>query len=271
MGMVKMEHVNIYGDGREPRAALELLAGLSCFDPDDAKAFVAQQSAQEEENMFEPLLAQALGLLKDLGKAPPDAPVAPPRAFTFGEVQATVEKFAAEVAERGQRMAELNARIASCEQTKEQLYHLTGLDATMDEIFSCKFLKVRFGRLPKDSYVKLPYYEDGTFTFRQYDFDGEFYWGMYFVPAEHAEAVDAIFASLFFERLWVPDFVHGTPQDAIAKLISEQQQLSAERDALSKMEDVATPAELELLCQMALWLHYEAQVFSMRHLSLIHI
>ena len=42
MGMVKMEHVNIYGDGREPRAALELLAGLSCFDPDDAKAFVAQ-------------------------------------------------------------------------------------------------------------------------------------------------------------------------------------------------------------------------------------
>ena len=33
MGMVKMEHVNIYGDGREPRAALELLAGLSCFDP----------------------------------------------------------------------------------------------------------------------------------------------------------------------------------------------------------------------------------------------
>ena len=68
MGMVKMEHVNIYGDGREPRAALELLAGLSCFDPDDAKAFVAQQSAQEEENMFEPLLAQALGLLKDLGK-----------------------------------------------------------------------------------------------------------------------------------------------------------------------------------------------------------
>lgn len=265
MGMVKMEHVNIYGDGREPRAALELLAGLSCFDPDDAKAFVAQQSAQEDENMFEPLLAQALGLLKDLGKAPPDAPAAPPRAFTFGEVQATVEKFAAEVAERGQRMAELNARIASCEQTKEQLYHLTGLDATMDEIFSCKFLKVRFGRLPKDSYVKLPYYEDGTFTFRQYDFDGEFYWGMYFVPAEHAEAVDAIFASLFFERLWVPDFVHGTPQDAIAKLISEQQKLSAERDALSKMADVATPADLELLCQMALWLHYEAQMFSMRH------
>ena len=150
------------------------------------------------------------------------------------------------------------------EQTKEQLYHLTGLDATMDEIFSCKFLKVRFGRLPKDSYVKLPYYEDGTFTFRQYDFDGEFYWGMYFVPAEHAEAVDSIFASLFFERLWVPDFVHGTPQDAIAKLISEQQQLSAERDALSQMADVATPADLELLCQMTLWLHYEAQVFSMR-------
>ena len=30
------------------------------------------------------------------------------------------------------------------------------------------------------------------------------------------------------------------------------------------MADVATPADLELLCQMTLWLHYEAQVFSMR-------
>ena len=80
MGMVKMEHVNIYGDGREPRAALELLGG-SRFDPDDAKAFVAQQSAQGGRKPVRALLAQALGLLKDLGKAPPETQTVPQRAF----------------------------------------------------------------------------------------------------------------------------------------------------------------------------------------------
>ena len=41
----------------------------------------------------------------------------------------------------------------------------------MDEIFACKYLKVRFGRIPKDSYLKLPYYDDHSFTFSEYDFD----------------------------------------------------------------------------------------------------
>lgn len=96
----------------------------------------------------------------------------------------------------------------------------------MDDIFSCRYLKVRFGRLPKDSYVKLPYYEGHSFTFREYDFDGEYYWGMYFVAEQSAEEVDRIFASLYFERIWVPDFVHGTPQDALAQILSEESEMN---------------------------------------------
>ena len=87
-------------------------------------------------------------------------------------------------------MAELNARIASCEQTKEQLYHLTGLDAaTMDEIFSCKFLKVRFGRLPRTAMWKLFPITRTAFTFRQYDFDGEFTGACILCLPSNAEAV----------------------------------------------------------------------------------
>ena len=35
MGMVKMEHVNIYGPERDPQATLEVLARAACFQPDD--------------------------------------------------------------------------------------------------------------------------------------------------------------------------------------------------------------------------------------------
>lgn len=134
----------------------------------------------------------------------------------------------------------------------------------MDESFACKYLKVRFGRIPKDSYLKLPYYDDHSFTFSEYDFDGEYYWGMYFVPESHAKEVDDIFANLYFERMWVPDFVHGTPQDALAQIMTQESELQAEQKELDNMSDIAAPADIERLREYASWLNYEMQVFDMR-------
>ena len=219
MGMVKMEHVNIYGPERDPQATLEVLARAACFQPDDVAESINAATGQAE-NKYTPLLNQTLGLIKDLGQ---DNTLLAydGRMFEYDEVRQTVEKLAAQVAERNRMETEINAKLATYEQTKAQLYHLTGLQTSIDEIFSCKYLKVRFGRLPKDSFIKLPYYEEHSFTFHEYDFDGEYYWGMYFVPEDKAHEVDDIFASLYFERVWVPDFVHGTPQDAIAQIITE--------------------------------------------------
>ena len=213
MGMVKMKHINIYGPEQDPQQTLEVLAKLACFHPDkDAERINAAAGAAE--NLYTPLLASTLGLIKDVG-GDPALQEYRGRFFEYGAVKDEVEALSAQVAERGKRQAEISAKLATYAQTKTQLYHLTGLHTSVDEIFACKYLKVRFGRIPKDSYLKLPYYDDHSFTFSEYDFDGEYYWGMYFVPESHAKEVDDIFANLYFERMWVPDFVHGTPQDAL--------------------------------------------------------
>ena len=173
-------------------AGKNALARLACFDADDAGTLGA---ANGKDDPYAPLLGQVTGLLKDLGAdSVPGAFHG--EAFTLEEARPFVEKFTAEVARRGKEKTEMDAKLATYEQAKAQLYHLTGLQTSMDEIFSCKYLKVRFGRLPKDSYVKLPYYEGHSFTFRQFDFDGEYYWGMYFVPEQSAEEVDRIFSTL---------------------------------------------------------------------------
>ena len=96
------------------------------------------------------------------------------------------------------------------------------------------------------------------------DFDGEYYWGMYFVPESHAKEVDDIFASLYFERMWVPDFVHGTPQDALAQIMTQESELQAEQKELDNMSDIAAPADIERLREYASWLNYEMQIFDMR-------
>ncbi|MEG1872513.1 MAG: V-type ATPase 116kDa subunit family protein, partial [Ruthenibacterium sp.] len=236
-------------------------ANEECFHP-ESTSDAAMAAADTQENIYAPLLTQAIGLLKDLSG---DAAFAPytGRKCEFKDVKNIVDRYAAQVAQRRGRKTEIEARLATYEQTKMQLYHLTGLHSDVDEIFSCKYLKVRFGRLPKDSYFKLPYYADKAFTFNEYDFDGEYYWGMYFVPQDRADEVDDIFTSLYFERMWVPDFVHGTPQDALAVLLTQQNELEAERKQLDNMSDIANPAELETLRTMTAWLNYESQIFEM--------
>ena len=260
MGMVKMVHMNLYGPGRDPQPTLELLAKLECFQPDEPGTL--RPGTTQCEDAYGPLLQQAAGLLKDLGEKE-TLPVWDGRRYELEEVQQKVERFAAEVAQRGKEKAEIAAKLSTYEQAKAQLYHLTGLQTSMDEIFGCQYLKVRFGRLPKDSYVKLPYYENLPFTFREYDFDGEYYWGMYFVPQASSEEVDNIFASLYFERMWVPDFVHGTPQDALAQIMADENDLQAQQKELDDLAAVASPEDIAFLKAAAAWLNYESQLAQM--------
>ncbi len=129
-----------------------------------------------------------------------------------------LEKFDQEVLALGERKNDLSERIARNEQTLIQLNHIEGLDIPFDEIFSCKFIKIRFGRLPVDSFNKLTYYEDKPFIFYTFDNDDEYYWGVYFVPSAYSVECDSIFNSLYFERLYIPDTVHGTPEQSRAQI-----------------------------------------------------
>lgn len=268
MGMVKMVHMNVYGPGRDPQETLKLLAGLSCFDADDAGA-LGIASAGQPEDLYAPMLNQVIGLLKDLGESSVPGEY-DGQAFVLDEVKPYISRFTDEVARRNREKTELNARLATYEQAKTQLYHLTGLQTSVDEIFSCKYLKVRFGRLPKDSYVKLPYYEGHSFTFHEYDFDGEYYWGMYFAAEQSAEEVDRIFSSLYFERIWVPDFVHGKPQDALAQILAEETEMTQRRKELDNLAEIATPQDVQQLHKIAAWLNYESQITQMyRHVVLL--
>ena len=135
MGMVKMKHINIYGPEQDPQQTLEVLAKLACFHPDkDAERINAAAGAAG--NLYTPLLASTLGLIKDVG-GDPALQEYRGRFFEYGAVKDEVEALSAQVAERGKRQAEISAKLATYAQTKTQLYHLTGLHTSVDEIFAC--------------------------------------------------------------------------------------------------------------------------------------
>lgn len=130
---------------------------------------------------------------------------------------------------------DVNESINQHEQAIIQIKHLAGMNASFDDIFACKYVKVRFGRLPYDSFSKLNYYENKTFFFFPFDHDDEYYWGVYFAPESKIAIIDDIFTSLYFERVRVPDYAHGTPEIATANI---NKILDLERKELLSMKDL---------------------------------
>ena len=113
---------------------------------------------------------------------------------------------------------------------------------------------MRFGRLPLDSNRKLSYYNHKMFFFFPFDKDESYLWGVYFTTNEYAQEVDDIFSALFFERVRIPDYVHGTPQLAIDLLETQY------KDETQKFDTVQKQIETLVSENKARFLDYYRQV-----------
>lgn len=120
-----------------------------------------------------------------------------------------------------QQIKEATEKELSELQTKfEQIGHFIGLRYDVNTIFQFKFIKFRFGHITRENFIKLKefIYDDiDSIFYKCKEVDGEV-WGVYFVPESIADKMDAIYASLHFERLFLPEGFDGTPIEAANKL-----------------------------------------------------
>ncbi|MGE0003458.1 MAG: V-type ATP synthase subunit I, partial [Candidatus Izemoplasmatales bacterium] len=138
-----------------------------------------------------------------------------------------------------------------------QIQNIESLDISLDDVFSCDYISSRVGRLPTDSVEKLRFYRNRPFIFKSFSMDRNYSWCMYFTTSEFEREVDNIFSSLFFERIHIPDFVHGTPEAAEVNLENEIEFATSQMERtkvqiytyLNEVEDrlIQTKAGLKLL------------------------
>ena len=121
---------------------------------------------------------------------------------------------------------EIAQKLDTISSSVEQFTHFTDLDIPFEEIFSAKFLKVRFGCIPRDCYPKLKAYEDKKdILFFLCSKDEKNYWGLYTAPESRAEEIDRIFASLYFERIRIPETT-GTAKEVLEDATRQKNELS---------------------------------------------
>lgn len=222
----KMMFADIAGIDTDLDAVLDIISSCGCFHMENAAAVHvsgSKQSAKRENPYTASLKMLAeIGTLTGIKLCKADcSDIRDSDAEKVREdirsVRNRVQKLKAEVKKASDN---LNAHTMAL----EQVLHLSGgegvgsLSVDIEQIFACKHIKVRFGRLPADSYEKLSYYEDKNFYFLAYGRDKEYVYGFCFAPLSESEEIDGILESLYFDRIRLPDFVHGSAEDAAKSL-----------------------------------------------------
>lgn len=116
---------------------------------------------------------------------------------------------------------DLTTMIQENEDTISQLEHMINSDLNFDHLFSCHYLQVRFGKIPTINLDKLQYYGAQDFFFKSFHKGTKDTYCMYITTNAKAPEIDNIFSSLYFERIHIPEFVHGTPEAALQVLKEE--------------------------------------------------
>ncbi len=226
MAVAKMKLVEIVGKLDDLDNVIEICGRFGDFQPESAMSHVANVKGFVPLTEDNPYSAD-LQKLND---------IAGPSQKTFqftdysdlnmkpSDITAYVNTLAAQIRSLQEREQTLQQAAAQNRQAIAQLEHFMSLDVALNSVFECNFIKVRFGRIPRESYEKLADYNDNPYVFfLPCSHDTAHYWGIYVAPVEQIREIDRIFSTLYFERLRVPNS-SGTPRETAEKMNAELKQ-----------------------------------------------
>lgn len=230
MAIAKTNLINITAHVDFLDIALEKFIGLECFHPVESNLIVGRVHGLTTFNGDNPCNI-SLGEISEIE-----------REFNFiikeeevKEIEHSVDNVCGIVTsihislnKMVEKSRAIQDRIQKYQDALVQIHNIESLDISFDDIFRCEYIAVRVGKIPTDSIDKLRFYRSRPFVFKSFNEDGHYSWCMYFTANRFKREVDNIFSSLFFSRVHIPDFVHGTPLDAEVVLHNEIEKANEE-------------------------------------------
>lgn len=217
----KMQFLSITG----PKADIDRVVDqyLSRYEIHLENALASLQSVQNlspfiQVNPYRETLNQAeelVGLLQDQ--------TVTPASVSLEEAAALVENLKEQLSQIQEQRTVLEERRQKLLQRLEESKPFQGLDFDVDSILDFKFIKFRFGRIPKEYYAKFENYIYANFDtlFCKCLSNEEYIWGVYFCPKSEALKIDAVYSSMHFERIYLSEQFHGSPE-SIYRDLTEQ-------------------------------------------------
>jgi V/A-type H+-transporting ATPase subunit I len=200
-----------------------------------------------ENNPYKELISKSEDLVKKLEH--PE--IAPDQLMTPDEATEDINSAFAMLSDLNFKKNELKAQRQECNELLSQIEHFRHLDYNIHQIINLKFIKYRFGKVPHEFYTRFSkyVYDNLTTVFYECERDRDYVWGIYFVPANEAVKIDAIYASLHFERVKLPDAYEGTPEESYNSIMAKMTEINNELGEVyslikERLNDIAEQLEL---------------------------
>lgn len=193
----------------------------------------------------------------------------PVRELSLEEAVDAVRSIRQTLAQLNDREAELEKQLETYTSSYEQVAPFTQLNYDISSILHFRCIKFRFGRISLEYFEKFQsfvYDAVDTILFKCRE-DEEYVWLVYFTPAPCADKVDAIYASMHFERLFLPDDYEGTPKEAAQLLEEKIAGIKADLESIRKERQSVLESRREELTGAAERLNRYTRNFDVRKLA----
>lgn len=218
-----MQAVNVIGLMNHIDEVITVLGESGVFHPDEVSNFYSDikdfTRLQTKNSYAEPLT----NLKAALNQAKKSIPVKDVSDFspTLEELENFSATATSEIDELYDAKETASQKLKNAKKELEIAGHFAGMDVEIQKVLKLKYMKARFGKMPKDSVRKLEAYKDSEYIdFAVCTEDKTHSWGVYFAPVDKVDEIDKIFEGLFFEPA---DLVgeNETPNEKIEQLKSQ--------------------------------------------------
>ena len=188
------------------------------------RPFIENNPYKEDVQRARTLVEQYQDLLPQTGEE-----------LSFEKALETVRELDQELKTLLAQKEELEKKRGDLQDSRDQVWPFAGLDYDINRLFGFRHIKFRFGRFAREYYDKFQAYVYDTIDAIQFKCreTKDYVWVVYCVPLRQEDKIDAIYSSMHFERMFLPDEYEGTPDEAGHSLDEQIQSLS---DQIEKLD-----------------------------------
>lgn len=196
---------------------------------------VANLSPFLEINPYKEALSTVTGFYEELKHPPASAP----QKISVEKALSIIRNIQNESKRLNEEKSKLDAEHAQMVESLKIIRHFRSIDYDVSSILKFEYIHYRFGRIEKQYFQKFEkyIYDNLDTLFIKCEEDEQYVYGVYFVPKHEAHKIHAVYSSMHFEQIFVPDCYVGTAAEAFEKLDTRHKQihqaLNANKEAWS--------------------------------------
>lgn len=236
MSVSEMKVISIIGLMPDLGEVVKICGKSGIFQPDNVFSFYSNTERfvqVSEENSYSKLVKKLSDTVKSAGR-----PLKIVNISDFDADDTQITEYVEHISDKlGELTSKKNELISCSRKYKDEIFKIEkfkSIDSKINDLTDCEYVKVRFGKLPKESYDKLSLQNEyENLLFFPCTNDNLYYWGIYFAPVEKLDEVDRIFSGLYFENVEIDSF-DGTIDERIESLKKNFKELSEKIEELDK-------------------------------------